>query len=31
LQQAIAELQPLCEHLAVFGAYPITQLAEAEA
>jgi prephenate dehydratase len=31
LQQAIAELQPLCEHLAVFGAYPITQIADVEA
>ena len=30
LQQALAELQPLCEHLAVFGAYPITQLEESE-
>ena len=26
LQQALEELRPLCEHLAVFGAYPITQL-----
>ena len=26
LQQALRELQPLCEHLAVFGAYPLTQL-----
>jgi len=26
LQQALAELRPLCQHLAVFGAYPITQL-----
>ena len=26
LQQALAELRPLCEHLAVFGAYPLTQL-----
>ena len=26
LQQALEELKPLCEHLAVFGAYPITQL-----
>jgi len=24
LQQALAELQPLCEHLAVFGAYPLS-------
>ncbi len=26
LRQALEELKPLCEHLAVFGAYPITQL-----
>jgi prephenate dehydratase len=26
LQQALEELQPLCEHLAVFGAYPLTQV-----
>ncbi|MFZ9972798.1 MAG: prephenate dehydratase [Vulcanococcus sp.] len=26
LHQALAELKPLCEHVAVFGAYPITQL-----
>ena len=26
LLQALEELKPLCEHLAVFGAYPITQL-----
>jgi prephenate dehydratase len=26
LHQALAELKPLCEHLAVFGAYPMTQL-----
>ena len=26
LLQALDELRPLCEHLAVFGAYPITQL-----
>jgi prephenate dehydratase len=25
LQQALAELGPLCEHLAVFGAYPLSQ------
>ena len=31
LLQALEELQPLCEHLAVFGAYPLTQLEEAEA
>ncbi len=30
LQQALEELQPLCEHLAVFGAYPISQLEAAE-
>ena len=30
LQQALAELKPLCEHLAVFGAYPISQLEESE-
>jgi prephenate dehydratase len=30
LQQALEELRPLCEHLAVFGAYPITQLGAAE-
>ena len=29
LQQAVAQLQPLCEHLAIFGAYPLTQLDEA--
>ena len=27
LEQALAELQPLCEHLALFGAYPLTNLA----
>ena len=26
LLQALEELRPLCEHLAVFGAYPLTQL-----
>ncbi|MEN9540639.1 MAG: prephenate dehydratase [Cyanobacteriota bacterium] len=26
LQQALAELQPLCEHLAVFGAYPLSSV-----
>lgn len=26
LQQALTELRPLCEHLAVFGAYPLMQL-----
>jgi prephenate dehydratase len=31
LLQAVQELQPLCEHLAVFGAYPLTQLEESEA
>lgn len=30
LRQALEELRPLCEHLAVFGAYPITQLEVAE-
>jgi prephenate dehydratase len=30
LQQALEELQPLCEHLAVFGAYPLTTLEERE-
>jgi prephenate dehydratase len=30
LQQVLEELRPLCEHLAVFGAYPITQLEAAE-
>jgi prephenate dehydratase len=30
LQQALEELRPLCEHLAVFGAYPITQVEAAE-
>ena len=29
LQQAVAQLHPLCEHLAIFGAYPLTQLEEA--
>jgi prephenate dehydratase len=27
LESALAELQPLCEHLALFGAYPISNLA----
>lgn len=27
LEAALAELRPLCEHLALFGAYPITNLA----
>lgn len=27
LEQAIEELRPLCEHLAVFGSYPLTNLA----
>ena len=26
LQQALEELRPLCEHVAVFGAYPLTQV-----
>ena len=30
LQQALEELQPLCEHLAVFGAYPLTQADDRE-
>ena len=30
LQQALAELQPLCEHLAVFGAYPLTPVEESD-
>jgi prephenate dehydratase len=30
LQQALEELQPLCEHLAVFGAYPLTQVEDRE-
>lgn len=30
LQQALADLRPLCEHLALFGAYPLTNLAAAE-
>jgi len=30
LLQALQELQPLCEHLAVFGAYPLTQLEQAD-
>ena len=30
LQQALEELQPLCEHLAVFGAYPLTQAEDRE-
>lgn len=28
LEQALAEIDPLCEHLKLFGAYPITTLAE---
>jgi prephenate dehydratase len=27
VEKALAELRPLCEHLAVFGAYPLTNLA----
>ena len=27
LEEALAELAPLCEHLALFGAYPVTNLA----
>ena len=30
LQHALEELQPLCEHLAVFGAYPLTQSEDRE-
>ncbi len=30
LQQAIEELRGLCQHLALFGAYPLTNLAEEE-
>jgi prephenate dehydratase len=30
LQQALEELQPLCEHVAVFGAYPLTPVEESE-
>ncbi|MFM2080699.1 MAG: prephenate dehydratase [Cyanobacteriota bacterium] len=30
LSQALEELRPLCEHLAVFGAYPITQVESEE-
>ena len=28
LRQALEELRPLCEHVAVFGAYPLTQIEE---
>ena len=31
LQQALEELRPLCEHLVVFGAYPLTQITEQDA
>jgi prephenate dehydratase len=31
LDQAMGELRPLCDHLKLFGAYPITTLAEEEA
>ena len=27
LEQALAELKPLCEHLVLFGSYPLTNLA----
>jgi prephenate dehydratase len=27
LEEALQELRPLCEHLALFGAYPLTQRA----
>jgi prephenate dehydratase len=30
LQQALEDLRPLCQHLALFGAYPLTNLAAAE-
>ena len=30
LEEALASLRPLCEHLALFGAYPITNLAAEE-
>ena len=30
LELALAELRPLCQHLALFGAYPLTNLALAE-
>jgi prephenate dehydratase len=26
LEAALAQLEPLCEHLALFGAYPLTNL-----
>jgi len=31
LERALAELQPLCEHLALFGAYPLDDLAAEDA
>ncbi|KEF42357.1 MAG: chorismate mutase [Cyanobium sp. CACIAM 14] len=31
LDRALADLTPLCEHLALFGAYPLTNLADDEA
>ena len=31
LESALAELQPLCEHLALFGAYPLDDLSAQEA
>jgi prephenate dehydratase len=30
LEEALSELKPLCEHLALFGSYPLTNLALAE-
>jgi len=30
LEQALSELKPLCEHLALFGSYPLTNLASTE-
>ena len=31
LESALAELQPLCEHLALFGAYPLDDFSAQEA
>jgi prephenate dehydratase len=31
LERALVELQPLCQHLALFGSYPLTNLADEEA
>jgi len=30
LESALAELKPLCEHLALFGAYPLDDLSAQE-